>query len=79
MRVSPKLDAKDEGASIVVPTQQPFVAVLAVVNLALAIGHLWPPRKQSTAPRIRSARQAHTRLTGMMCEGSARRPFGPNL
>jgi hypothetical protein len=31
---------QDEGASIVVATEQPSVAVLAVVNLALAIGSL---------------------------------------
>jgi hypothetical protein len=46
---------QDENTSIVVPTQQPSVAVLAVVNLVLAIGHLGPSRKQSTATQFRSA------------------------
>jgi hypothetical protein len=45
---------QDEGASIVVATQQPSIAVLAVVDLALAIGHLGPPRKQLTATQFRS-------------------------
>jgi len=41
---------QDEGASIVVATQQPSVAVLAVVNLALAIGHLGLRRSNQPRP-----------------------------
>jgi hypothetical protein len=31
---------QDEDAAVVVATEQPFVAILAAVNLALVIGHL---------------------------------------
>jgi hypothetical protein len=50
---------QDEDSAIVVPTEQPSVAVLALVNFAL-IGHLGPPWRQSSARQFRSP-QPHPR------------------
>ena len=52
----------NETTSIVVTTEQPSVAVLAVVNLALVIGHLGLRANQPTATRLRSLPPVSTML-----------------
>src|SRR6266513_6448591 len=53
---------QDENTSIVVTTEQPSVAVLAVVNLALVIGHLGLRLNQPAATRLRSLPPVSTTL-----------------
>ena len=45
---------QDENPPVVVAAEQPSVAILAVINLALVVGHSGLPLKQSMAARIRS-------------------------